>query len=506
MAGDGELFMDNLEEFVYDEDRIVTYKWLSRTLTVTANQAKQMLYAFLTTQQEKKNKPQLSVTYLVGGRILQHGEMCSQYVLTTDDRLEETKSQFDPVTSVHIYSIQKQTLKDSNSLYMVDYDISREHKHEENRWSHIYCKEAARLGDGGESRAAAGRSALGKENSHPGLKTANGHSSSATDVQKNKAPPQKSKKGQLPTMGMFAVKTEKKPEPKAEPVKPPETKKQDKSNSGGMLSFFGKPTAGQSRKTEAKQEKIEKKSQEQKPKEEKIHEKESATSNEKKEQEKERNKSEGKPKPRSEKEKQPTRKRVKKFESSDEEEPLPSRITAAGKDLDSEEDEQPIKSKSEKKSRKKSNDNKRKKSTTSKQSTRKSSLEDEPAGEKTKQKRKRAKNVLSDESTDDESPQASEQSVISETPVAEQQTKPRVSESAKRRKRQKVLHSKTYMNDEGFMVTEKVYESESTDASDEEPVEVKPAEPKKTSPQANKKAPDPKSAKQSSLMSFFGKK
>ncbi|EDO32210.1 predicted protein [Nematostella vectensis] len=489
MAGDGELFMDNLEEFVYDEDRIVTYKWLSRTLTVTANQAKQMLYAFLTAQQEKKNKPQLSVTYLVGGRILQHGEMCSQYVLTTDDRLEETKSQFDPVTSVHIYSIQKQTLKDSNSLYMVDYDISREHKHEDNRWSHIYCKEAARLGDGGESRAAAGRSALGKENSHPGLKTANGHSkclsnilicvlicieagSSTTDVQKNKAPPQKSKKGQLPTMGMFAVKTEKKPEPKAEPVKPPETKKQDKSNSGGMLSFFGKPTAGQSKKTEAKQEKIEKKSQEQKPKKEKIHEKESATSNEKKEQEKERKKSEGKPKPRSEKEKQPTRKRVKKFESSDEEE-----------------DEQPIKSKSEKKSRKKSNDNKH-----------------EPAGEKTKQKRKRAKNVLSDESTDDESPQASEQSVISETPVAEQQTKPRVSESAKRRKRQKVLHSKTYMNDEGFMVTEKVYESESTDASDEEPVEVKPAEPKKTSPQANKKALDPKSAKQSSLMSFFGKK
>lgn len=60
-----------------------------------------------------------------------------------------------------------------------------------------------------------------------------------------------------------------------------------------------------------------------------------------------------------------------------------------------------------------------------------------------------------------------------------------------------------------FSVTEKVYESESTDASDEEVIPVRQEQPqqaKKTSPDSKpKKVTELKPVKQASLMSFFKK-
>ena len=84
----------------------------------------------------------------------------------------------------------------------------------------------------------------------------------------------------------------------------------------------------------------------------------------------------------------------------------------------------------------------------------------------------------------------------------------------KRRKRTRKLVSKTYVDDSGFMVTEKVYESDSTDASEAEEipkVTSKPASrsPTKAKPQDKKKKVSPVSntgKKQMSLTSFFKKK
>jgi len=56
------MWMDNLEEFVFEERKAVTYKWLSRALNVHVNVAKQMLFAFA-----EKNVGKVDLVYLVAG-------------------------------------------------------------------------------------------------------------------------------------------------------------------------------------------------------------------------------------------------------------------------------------------------------------------------------------------------------------------------------------------------------------------------------------------------------
>ncbi|KAJ7375535.1 DNA polymerase delta subunit 3, partial [Desmophyllum pertusum] len=111
MADEEELYFANLDEFVNDEDKIVTYKWLSRTLSVPVNKAKQMLYAFVQKQKASKAASHLNITYIIGGRCSVNGDIVHRYVITQDENLEETKKTFSPVTSLHIYSIQKCKLK-----------------------------------------------------------------------------------------------------------------------------------------------------------------------------------------------------------------------------------------------------------------------------------------------------------------------------------------------------------------------------------------------------------
>ena len=53
------MWMDNLEEFVFEERKAVTYKWLSRALSVHVNVAKQMLFAFA-----EKNSGKVDLVYL----------------------------------------------------------------------------------------------------------------------------------------------------------------------------------------------------------------------------------------------------------------------------------------------------------------------------------------------------------------------------------------------------------------------------------------------------------
>ena len=41
------MYMENLEEWIEDEDIIISYKYLSRSLKVHVNVAKQMLFNFM---------------------------------------------------------------------------------------------------------------------------------------------------------------------------------------------------------------------------------------------------------------------------------------------------------------------------------------------------------------------------------------------------------------------------------------------------------------------------
>ena len=42
-----DMYMENLEEWIFEEEKIVTYKFLSRSLKIHVNVAKQMLFNFM---------------------------------------------------------------------------------------------------------------------------------------------------------------------------------------------------------------------------------------------------------------------------------------------------------------------------------------------------------------------------------------------------------------------------------------------------------------------------
>jgi len=104
-----DMYMENLEEWVLEEDKVVTYKYLSKNLKVHVNVAKQMLFNFV---QGQKNK--LGVVYLVSGLVkCDHGDDSAdigtqqKVVLVKEADLEKVKSKFSEVLSQHIYSVQK---------------------------------------------------------------------------------------------------------------------------------------------------------------------------------------------------------------------------------------------------------------------------------------------------------------------------------------------------------------------------------------------------------------
>ena len=56
--------MEDLQGFVFDESKCVTYKWLSTTLGVSADVSKRMLFEFV-----QANADKVSATYLVSGAV-----------------------------------------------------------------------------------------------------------------------------------------------------------------------------------------------------------------------------------------------------------------------------------------------------------------------------------------------------------------------------------------------------------------------------------------------------
>ena len=61
------MYMENLEEWIDEEDKVVTYKYISRNLKVHVNVAKQMLFNFVDSR--KSSRSQLGVVYLISGLV-----------------------------------------------------------------------------------------------------------------------------------------------------------------------------------------------------------------------------------------------------------------------------------------------------------------------------------------------------------------------------------------------------------------------------------------------------
>ncbi|NXI51153.1 DPOD3 polymerase, partial [Chloroceryle aenea] len=120
----------------------VTYRWLSYTLGVHVNQAKQMLYDYVERKRKENSGAQLHVTYLVAGNLMQNGHMCHKVAVVREDKLEAMKSKLATIASVHVYSIQKALLKDSGPLYNTDYDIIKTNLQNCSKFSAIHCAAA----------------------------------------------------------------------------------------------------------------------------------------------------------------------------------------------------------------------------------------------------------------------------------------------------------------------------------------------------------------------------
>ncbi|XP_068275124.1 DNA polymerase delta subunit 3 isoform X2 [Nyctibius grandis] len=459
-----ELYLENIDEFVTDQNRIVTYKWLSYTLGVHVNQAKQMLYDYVERKRKENSGAQLHVTYLVAGNLIQNGHVCHKVAVVREDQLEAMKSKLATIASVHVYSIQKALLKDSGPLYNTDYDIVKTNLHNCSKFSAIQCAAAVPRTPAEVSEPQTSVQA--------GSQTPSDTNAARVPVVNGHGPSTSKQTSQQPRgiMGMFAAKAASKPqdtnkETKAEAKEAPgvsavSSKPPAKANI--MNNFFGKAAMNKLKATSVPEQ----------PKEKKEVVKPSV--------------------PVAEPESSPN-----------------TVVEKPGKKTESSRIQQ-----KDKKSKMKRVD--------------KSDNEEEREPENLKKKRKRIKQLVSDSSEEEDvppSPTPEEEKAPSPPPVPALKTElepasTEVSAGGRKRKRKRVLKSKMFIDEEeGCMVTEKVYESEScTDSEDDfakakpPPAHKQPAPPVKKEPKEERKnlkkgaATANRANKQVSIMGFFQKK
>ncbi|XP_028283492.1 DNA polymerase delta subunit 3 [Parambassis ranga] len=435
-----ELYLDNIDEFVNDHNKIVTYKWLSLTLGVHVNTAKQMLYHYLD-HKRKESSAQLHATYLVSGKFVDNGQTGHRVSVVREDQLEDAKAKMSLIVSVHVYSVQKALLKDSGPLYSVDYDAVKNNLKDCSKYSAIRCASAVPMSslELQQVREKQQASTPEPENKKSGM---NGEAGLAS---KPSAKPQKG------IMGMFANKSAPKNQDSSKDIK--SEQKEDapvvdasKSKPAGkahpMANFFGtqtakkpeKPAAARSSSTAEQQHQSSKPEEKQEP----------ATAVQPKHTKKD------------------SRSKTKRTEDSDSEE------------------------------------------------------------EKLKKKRRRIKKPDPDSSDEDvipDSPQHMETREPSPKMEVQPVTPPGNSE-VKIRKRRRVLKARTFVDDEGCIVTEKGYESESYSETEDDfeaakqaqtrdPIKVKlPSSSKEDEKKSQKKTSRNanKGTKQASIMGFFQKK
>ncbi|XP_019115258.2 DNA polymerase delta subunit 3 isoform X1 [Larimichthys crocea] len=442
-----ELYLDNIDEFVNDHDKIVTYKWLSLTLGVHVNTAKQMLYHYLD-HKRKESSAQLHATYLVSGKFEDNGQTGHKVSVVKEDQLEDFKSKMSLVVSVHVYSVQKALLKDSGPLYSVDYDAVKDNLKNCTKFSAIRCASAVPMSSLELQQARQIHQVPAPEPEHK---------KPAMNGEANASKP--STKPQKGIMGMFASKAAPKNQDNVKDIKTeqkedtpvaeaPKSKPAAKANP--MMNFFGTQTAKKPDKTEKKEEAAQ-----------------SSSSAEVQRQSS-----------------QPEEKR----EAPAVQPPKDTKKEARSKSkrvVDSDSEEEKME----------------------------------------KKKRRRIKKPEPDSSDEDvipDSPQQMKTRELSPSPEKEVEPvshSPSQGNSQKTRKRRRVLKARTFVDDEGCIVTEKCYESESyseteddvqaTKQASKDPVPAKrPASHKPDEKKSQKKtsANANKGSKQASIMGFFQKK
>ncbi|XP_037315365.2 DNA polymerase delta subunit 3 [Pungitius pungitius] len=451
-----ELYLDNIDEYVNDQDKIVTYKWLSLTLGVHVNTAKQMLFHYLD-HKRKESSARLHATYLVSGKFVDNGQSSHKVSVVKEDQLEDFKSKMSLIVSVHVYSVQKALLKDSGPLYSVDYDAVKDNLKDCSRYSAISCADAVPASSGLQQTREIQRA--------PTPEPANKKLCANGDANVASKPPSKPQKG---IMGMFANKAAPKNQDSGKAVESgekegapvadaPKSKPEAKAKS--MMNFFGSQAAKKAEKTVTTEQAARSSSS-------------SSTTTT-----------------------TTTTTTTAAAEQRRPEEKKAAAAAAAAVELPKE---------AKKDSRSKS----------------KRLVDSDSEEEKMEKKKRRRikKPESSDEDVIPDSPQQMETRAPSPSPQkkAEPVSRSHGNSEMKTRKRRRVLKSQTFLDDDGCIVTEKGYESESYSEDEvhapKAPKDVVPAKAGASSradeKRSQKKAPPSanKGSKQASIVGFFQKK
>jgi len=455
------MYMENLEEWILEENKVVTYKYLSRSLKVHVNVAKQMLFNFVETK-KSSSTPLLGIVYLVSGMVENKDvskadddvtESSTLKVLLVKEKdLENVLSKFSKVHSQHIYSVQQAEAVSQTSLYATDLEVFKE-----------------------DPAGATALTAIKNKNAVPREAVRIPIETKKVEIKKEPKPEIKKEVKKTGIEGAFA-KTKKASPKKSDSsdVKEEKPKVAEKSNNkaakkpgaSNIANFFAKQAA--------------------KPKVEKTEIKE-------------------KPEIKTEEKENIVNQRIEDESTNASKEIIKSPKKEVLKS--------PVKNQEVRKSPRKAA-----KKTPTKKNTKKSKDDDS-------KKRKRIQ-VMSD--SEDEAAEQDEDEKMEEAAVEEEEAPPtakliessdeeeipptpkqptRTSKPGRRRVKRQV--DKTYVDDQGYMVTKKEYESASE--TDEEPEPVKEKTPKKVE---KIEAPAPKKAKlaapgaksQPGIMGFFKKK
>uniref|UniRef100_A0A8D1A6M8 DNA polymerase delta subunit 3 n=1 Tax=Sus scrofa TaxID=9823 RepID=A0A8D1A6M8_PIG len=488
-----QFYLENIDEFVTDQNKIrparsrwkypykrqlkqrdqimsllaVTYKWLSYTLGVHVNQAKQMLYDYVERKRKENSGAQLHVTYLVSGSLIQNGHSCHKVAVVREDKLEAVKSKLAVTASVHVYSIQKAMLKDSGPLFNTDYDILKSNLQNCSKFSAIQCAAAVPRAPAESSSSEKFEQSdlpVSPETQASNELTTNGHGPTI---------PKQSPQQPKGIMGMFASKAASKTQDANKETKAEAKEVTDASSVGNKASGKGNTISNFFGKAAMNKLKVNLDS-EQAVKEEK---------------------------------------KVEQPPLSDTEPKLaaPAGLKKASKKAE------PVKMQQKEKKRRKQ-----------------VALSDDEIKEteNMKKKRRRIKLPESDSSEDEvvpDSPGAYEAESPSPPPPASPPPEPvpkpepeppsvKSSSGENKRKRKRTLKSKTFVDEEGCIVTEKVYESESCTDSEEElqaktsSVPRPPAMAVKKEPKEERRGPKKgtaalgKANRQVSITGFFQRK
>uniref|UniRef100_A0A3Q2PKP6 DNA polymerase delta subunit 3 n=1 Tax=Fundulus heteroclitus TaxID=8078 RepID=A0A3Q2PKP6_FUNHE len=206
-----ELYLDNIDEFVNDHNKIVRHK-------------------------RKESSPQLHATYLVTGKLEDNGQTSHRVAVIREDQLEDFKSKMSLLVSVHVYSVQKALLKDSGPLYSVDYDAVKDNLKNCSKYSAIRCPNAVPM-------SAVELQQVQEIQRAPPSVPESKRSAMSGDAGVASKPSSKPPKG---IMGMFANKSAPKNQDSSKEVKP-EQKESSKpaSKSNPMANFFGSQTTSE---------------------------------------------------------------------------------------------------------------------------------------------------------------------------------------------------------------------------------------------------------------------